>query len=848
MAVVSRKKTILILLLVLVLGIFLPPNINGARFKPRLAAALSAALGRPVRIGSVSFRLLPRPGFDLYDFAVGDDPAFNAEPLLQCGKVTADLRLTSLWEGRLEIANLKLQNTNDRIPPSLNLVYLNGHWNIESLLARAEQVPTAPTAKKRAEQRARFPYIEANAGRINLKIGPEKKPYALVDADFGFWLAAEDTWHLRLLGRPVRTDMNLSDTGRIKIEGDLRRASDWRQTPLQLQLFWNQGQLGQLSQLIVGRDKGWRGALDAKSEITGTLSDMHLTAQADLQDFRRYDINRGGMFALSTRCLGQYNQGSLGFNCSLPIESGGIRLSGNFSPTSPQNYDLSLIANRVPLSAIATFALHAKRTLPDDFSATGQFDAAFAFHSHDGTPPDWHGAGSTSPFMVRSSTASEPIQVTGIHFHMGVREAAKETLAPAAKGKSPKPPETTAARSLTLDPFSIQLGTATTLQAQGNLGAEDYLLAIKGIAPLQRILELGDITGFRSRVKNTTGTANLELNLHGRWANFAPAALGGTAHLENVIAAIPGLKERMLLPTADIHFSDSEAVLVTTAQFEHSPVAFTGSISNTVNCPLPTPCPLQFDLRADALTTADIAALLGFSHTGWRLPFLSTPEKFPDFRATGTISVANFTAGQLPLEKFMAHLDLGDRELALSHINARMADGVLQGDWHIAWAASPAHYSGTGSIAGVSVEQLPLAESASTLLASWISGKTNLTYSLDFSGTNGAEMFAGAQGHAKFTVANGISRALTLEPARPTRFQAFQGSCEINHQVLELLESKFKSDNRIYEISGTISLADKRAKLKVGNTAAQWEITGELEKPNVVAQRLTAQRVSTHSP
>src|SRR5882757_9863285 len=227
--VITRKRIIAAIAFLLLLGIFLPPQINGARFSKRLAAQLSSALGRQVKIGSVNFRLLPRPGFDLYDFEVLDDPAFSAEPLLMCGKVTADLRLTSLWQGRLEIANLKL--TDDVAPPSLNLVYARDHWNLESLLLRVEQVPTAPTAKRSAEQRSRFPYIEASGGRINLKLGPEKKPYALTNTDFAFWLAAEDTWHIRLEGHPVRTDMNLSDTGTVRVEGDVKRATNLRDMP-----------------------------------------------------------------------------------------------------------------------------------------------------------------------------------------------------------------------------------------------------------------------------------------------------------------------------------------------------------------------------------------------------------------------------------------------------------------------------------------------------------------------------------------------------------------------------------------------------------------------------------------
>jgi hypothetical protein len=847
MAVVTRKKTVLIFLLVLALGIFLPPNINGARFKPRLAAALSAALGRPVKIGSVSFRVLPRPGFDLYDFEVADDQTFSAEPLLSCGKVTADLRLTSLWQGRLEIANLKLQNATDRVQPSLNLVYLNGHWNVESLLARAEQVPTAPTAKKRAEQRARFPYIEADDGRINIKIGPVKKPYALMNTDFAFWLASEDIWHLRLQGRPMRTDMGLSDTGKIKVEGDLKRASDWQQTPVKLQLSWDDGQLGQLSKLALGHDKGWRGALYATAELTGTFVDMHLTAQASLQDFRRYDINRRGMFTLSARCLGEYGQGLLDFNCSLPVESGGIRLSGKFSPTSPTNYDVSLVANRVPLSAVATFARYAKRTVPDDLTASGQLDAAFAFHSHDNMPQEWHGTGSTSPFVVRSSVASDPIQVTGIHFHVGVAGILKETVSARARHKEAKPSPVIEGRSVTLDPFSIQLGTQATLQAQGSFRSADYLLAVKGTAPLERILDLGNVSGFQSRIKNATGTVNLDVSVNGPWANFAPAGLSGTAHLENVTAVIPGVKEPLLMPTADVHFSESEMVLITVAQFDHSPVTLTGSISNQIQCASETPCPLQFDLRADSLATQDVASLLGSSQTGWRLPFISPSDKLPDFRASGTISLATFSAGQLPLEKFIAHVEVGEHALVLDHINARIADGSVQGDWRIDWTTSPARYAGSGAVTGVSLEHLPLPDAASSLLASWITGKTNLEYSLELSGTGGEELLTSARGHAEFTMVNGLSRALTLESSRPTRLQNLQGRCEINHEVLELLESKFKAENRIYEISGTISLADKQAKLKVSNSATQWEITGALEKPNVVSQRLTAQQMSPNA-
>ena len=345
----TRKKIAAIVLVVLALCIFLPPNINGARFSKRLAATLSGALGREVKIGSVKYRLFPRPGFDLYDFQVMDDPAFSAEPLLICGKVTADLRLTSLWQGRLEIANLKL--TDDDAPPSLNLVYSGEHWNLESLLVRVEQVPTAPTARRRAEQRSRFPYIQASSGRINLKIGPEKKPYALTNTDFAFWLAAEDTWHVRLEGHPVRTDMNLNGTGTVRLEGDLKRSPSLRDMPVKLQVSWENAQLGQFSSLVLGQDKGWRGALDASAELAGPLAALHVTASADLSNFRRFDINRDAMPQLQTRCLGDYTSSILALKCTTPVGAGGLVITTHFAPGP--NYDVSLTATRVPLSMVA---------------------------------------------------------------------------------------------------------------------------------------------------------------------------------------------------------------------------------------------------------------------------------------------------------------------------------------------------------------------------------------------------------------------------------------------------------------------------------------------------------------
>jgi AsmA family/AsmA-like C-terminal region len=848
MALTRRTKIIIALVVVLLLGIFLPPNVNGTRFRERLAPALSAALGRDVKIGQVKYRLLPRPGFDVYDFQVADDRAFSAEPLLMCGKVTADLRLTSLWQGRLEIAKLKL--TDDAAPPSLNLVHANGHWNLESLLLRVGQVPSAPTAKRRAEQRPRFPYIEAIGGRINFKNGPEKKPYTLINTDFALWLASEDLWHIRLEGHPVRTDMNLNDTGTVKLDGDLRRSRELRDMPLKLNLSWEKTQLGQFSSLLLGNDRGWRGDLQGSAQLAGTLANLRITATAELSHFRRYDINRDNMPRLRTRCLGDVVHGALELKCDTPLETGGLLLTARWSATTLLDYDVSMVANHVPLSVLAKFARHARRTLPDDLTATGDFNAAFGFHSRNGVR-NWHGAGMISPFLLQSAVAEKPFPVSSIKFHIGPAETTAPFIARRGRRSVPSssPSATPQPDSLTIDSFSIQLGPSTTLEVQGKLDGAGYRVSARGMVPLERLTALGKASGFHAEDSNFTASAVVDLNVSGPWANFAPPRVRGTAHIQNLAAWIPGVTDRLLLTQADAQLTDSALVLNhINGQFEHSPIAFTGTISKAWGCESSPPCLLEFDLHSDSLALADVAGLLDVNDKGWSLPFLSdSSAKLPDIRAKGTLSVGQLTVGQLPLEKCTTQIEVREHTLLISYVAAKLGGGLADGEWRADWTSATPRYSGSGTLAGVALDHLapPNQEPLNLeLLASWIAGKADLKYSFHFEGKSPQEMLSSAAGRAEFTVGVGNSHSLLLEASKPLKFQSLQGAVELEKQTLKVLPSKFRAEARIYEMSGTVTLADKQAKLKVSNGGSRWEITGGLDRPQISAQPVTAQTSS----
>jgi hypothetical protein len=845
MAEITRRKFAVGIVVLLLLGVFLPPNINGVRFRDQLAGSLSNALGRAVRIGQVKYRVFPRPGFDVYDLQVMDDPAFSAEPLLTCGKVNADLRLTSLWHGRLEIANLKL--SDDSSPASLNLVYSKGHWNLESLLLRVEQVPTAPTARRSAEQRSRFPYIEATSGRINLKVGAEKTPFTVTNTDFAFWLASEDVWHLRMEGRPIRTDKNLNDTGLIKLEGDLRRSRALRDMPVKIEINWDKAQLGQFSNLVAGQDRGWRGGLSANLQLSGTPANLHINGNADLDGFRRYDINRNTMPHLHARCQGDYIRESMDMKCDMPLDPGGVLLTAKWASASPRDYDLSVVATRVPLSTLATMVRHARSKLPDDLTATGDLNAAFGFHSRNGIR-NWHGTGMTSAFQLRTSVSEKPFPVSPVRFHMGPVETGASFSN--KKSKQKELPASTS-DSLTIDTFSIQLGPSTTLDVQGTADATTYWVGAKGMVPLERLLVLGNATGFPSEIKDTTASAVVDLNIAGSWANFAPPKVRGTAHLQNLAAWIPGIKDRLILTEADAQISEIELVLAhINGQFEHTPITFTGTVNNSWTCAGAPPCPIEFDLHSDSLTISDLTSLLGSADKGWKFPFFSgSSSKLPDFRANGTFTANQLTAAQLPLEKFSAHVEFTDKALLVSRIAARLGGGSVDGEWRSEWSGATPHFAVSGKLTAVATDRIISSGPDFALATSWINGRTDAKYSFHFDGASMDDMLNSAAGHLEYVVANGSSRLLVLDGGKPLHFQSLQGAMDLEKQTLKILPSKFKADTRIYDLSGTVSLADKQARLKLNSNSSRWEITGALDKPEIAgppASSATTAAKTTH--
>src|SRR5215469_193004 len=410
----SKQRVVGAAALVLLALFMLRPG--ASRLKSRIILSLSAAVGHPADIGAVHIRLLPRPGFDLENLVVYEDSAFGAEPMLRASEVTADLRLTSLLRGRLEIARLDLAE------PSLNLVHnQSGEWNVETLLERTAHTPLAPTAKAKSEPRPGFPYIEATSARINFKQGQEKKPYALTNADFSLWQESENTWGVRLKAQPVRTDLNLNDTGQLLLSGTWQRATSLHDTPLQFRVEWSHAQLGQVSKLFTGNDQGWRGAILLDVKLTGTATDLQISSTASVDDFRRYDITAGRALRLRGSCDAAYNSVTQEFhevNCNAPIAKGFVTLKGSLGLSGSRRYWAAVTAQDIPAGALVALAQHSKKNLPDDLEAEGALQGRFSFRQDGSGRPksQFEGRGEIAGFRLSSASNKAGIEPQTVPF------------------------------------------------------------------------------------------------------------------------------------------------------------------------------------------------------------------------------------------------------------------------------------------------------------------------------------------------------------------------------------------------------------------------------------------------
>ena len=813
----SRRGVLVLVAALLLLLFFVRPGAE--RLRSRITNSISMAIGKPVEISSVKLRFLPQPGFDLQNFVVHDDPAFSAEPILRAQEVQATIRVRSLFRGRLEISRLNLTE------PSLNLVRdSQGSWNLSSFVERAAHIPVAPTSKAKSEPRPGFPYIEANGGRINFKLGQEKKPYVLTDADFAVWQESENAWGMRLKAQPMRTDFNLSDTGTLRVDGSWQRSATLGGTPVHFDLQWERAQLGQFTKLATGSDRGWRGGVQLSASLRGTPADLSITAQASIDDFRRYDIVGGDSLRLAAQCSGRYDSFQLRLSdlrCQSPVAAGSIEVAGSIAGwQAPRAYDLSFQLRDVPVAAAVILARHAKKDIPEDLVSAGKVNAEFQLR------PDpkglggaiWQGSGSVQGCRLVSKTAGSDLAFDRIPLAI-----------PRTKGN----PATGEAR-LEIGPMRVSLGATNPANVQAWFSRSGYGLQVQGDTRVKRLLQAARTFGIAVPQPNADGQARLDLQVAGAWAGFQRASATGNAQLSSVQAELGGVRAPLEIASAKVFLHEDDIV----AQDISAAVGGTnwqGSLSLPRHCADPSACALHFDFQSKEVTGEQIARI-----------FVTAPRQQPWYRflsaggtpkfylaglhAEGRLSASRLTIHQVAVAQVSAKVVWKDRRLQLNNIRGAVLGGTHAGEWKADFSGSIPQYTGSGSL-----QHVVLGQVAQAMRDAWVTGTGRATYQVTAAGSNLDEVLSSARASFQLEAHDtSLPHVLLTSSAGPLFARRFAGRLTFHDGKLEFAEAKLESVGGVYQLKGTASRGrslDFQLRRENGHG---FDVKGTLAAPRVV--------------
>ena len=842
----SKRRWIVAAVIVLLVFLFRP---GASRLKARIIASISSGVGRSVDIGSVRLRLLPRPGFDLKNLVVYDDPAFGAEPMLRASEVTATLRLTSLVRGRLEIARLDLTE------PSLNLVHgENGRWNLEALLERAARTPLAPTAKAKSEPRPAFPYIEATSARINFKNGQEKKPFVLTNADFSLWQESENAWGVRLEAQPVRTDLNLNDTGVLRVNGNWQRAPALRDTPLSFTLEWSRPQLGQITKLFTGNDQGWRGGIQLDATLAGTPAKLVISSAASIEDFHRYDITGGQPVRLAAHCAGLYSSVDHVFHdvvCTAPVGTGLITLRGETGLPGSHNHGLEVTAEDVPASAAIALAERVKKNLAADLTADGIVRGRLSYRQGPGSRLQFEGKGEVSQFRLASAANKSQVGPETVPFILAGGDNSESRVMRPVLRKSATGARVPEGPHFEFGPLPLGAGRAGAATARGWASRGGYGVLVAGEMEVSNALRMARMLGVPVLQSAAEGAAQLDFEIAGSWpewgtgmaSNFPGPQVTGTAKLRNVRFGIRGTAGPVEILAADMQLS-SDRVQVAKLNAKAAGTAWTGSLDLPRGCGTPGACEIHFNLNANQISLGELAEWVSPRPKArpWYRVLEASPQAGPSWlaslRASGRVAADRLQIGSVDATRVSAVVVLDHGMLAIPQLDADLLGGSHRGMWHADWSAKPALCGGSGLLTGVSLARL-----AQGTKDAWVAGTASANYKV--TGPCSADFWHSAEGALLFEVRDGVLPHFSLtEDASPLKIVRLSGEARLHAGEIETKDARLDSPSGRFQVSGTASLK-RELDLKLARAAngarTGYSITGTLAAPRVNALPPTEQ-------
>ncbi|HEV2275556.1 MAG TPA: AsmA family protein [Acidobacteriaceae bacterium] len=841
-------------LLLLILAVVLPPLVNIGRYQRIIAASISRSIGRPVSMSSVTLSLLPLPSFELSDFLVEEEPQFGAEPILRASSVVAYPRLSSLWRGKLEISRIHFDEA------SLNLVRRpDGSWNFSSILVQAARSPEAPTGQRRPGSAPRFPYIEATNSRINFKQGDEKKPLSFLDADLSVSLDNPDEWGLHFRAQPVRTDLalDLADSGVLRIDGTLHRAEFLNEMPLKLNVEWSSEPLGQLSRLLLGEDAGWRGNLDAESQITGSASLARIKTTLKVNGLHRSEFAPAqplDIFAVCNAFYDKPTESLESIDCASPAGGGNLQLTGSIRNIQAQRQsELALNIRRVSASAVLGGLQELRDGLGSGLRAVGAVDGQVRYAASGDDMPQISGKLGMSSLTLISAESEKSLLLSPVHLRFENRSTpapivsavTKKAAAQRKNSPLPSPP------ALLLEPIRLSLGAASPLTVDGRFTPAGFDLHLNGSGAVARLRGLskviswaggsaGGLGGASTVALGTSGAATLDLNVRGPWLlpvpdpehPVAPFTIVGSVALKNAELTTSFLAQPVKILSAQ-GLLGASAVTWTDVSIGLGSLQGEGTLEYPILCTVVRPCSGRFQLGASALDLGELQSALLASPKGELLQEILNridghPVAWPQL--SGVLQVGTLSAGKLVLHDAAGDLAISGNSLEIHSIDGRLLNGTMHLTGNMAMLKGVPRYALEVEVTGASPAAL-----AGLFAEHWGSGQADFSAQLAVSGLTAQDLARSASGTLHWNWSKGSLAAQTALPVSIQsllHFDSWSGDAAIGDATLSIDHSLLEHGREAIPLSGTISFS-RDMDLKSESEANPFSVTGTLEHPRV---------------
>jgi hypothetical protein len=740
---------LLALLLIGAAAWLIPSYFSAEPYRHRLQAGLERTLHRQVTFGRVSVRVLPRPGFVIENAVIQEDPAFGSEPFARVERIECNVRWQTVLGARLDFSRIQLQH------PNINLVRkAEGGWNVERLFliltaADFKDGGSGYNGPKAADLKdqgpvyngpAGLPDLEVEDGRVNFKIGENKKALAITDlrAQLSFD-PAHRYLQFRLVGSPVRTDLSLPTPGAVEVSGEWTPGRDFR-GPLNAMVQAREALVYDWAPLVTGRNTGLYGVVDAELRVTGPIRSLNFEGQGRLSELHRWDqIPPADSMPWTLAFRGQLDRDRgrvLLETIEASFADSHIHVSGaiDYSPSSPE-LDLVLALERSRLEDLTAVAGRVW-TWKGGFGIRGRVDGMLAIKGP-WSEPRYGGFVGARDVVLSTRSATFPVSEFAVRIDN---------------------------RGAHLAPVRITLAPRVALEAEGSLdrGTQSFpyelTLSCKA-APLRDVLNFGRALGMRTlQGWNAMGSGTASFRLTGSLRSPSRPALTGRAELRSARLVIPGFTEPINVPRASLLVSDDE-ITVDHLQAVLGTSVFSGRLEHQGD----RNSPWIFDLHTSHLDLEQGASwFAAFAHRNplplfQRLPGLGSfaaqrevaSNLFSSVKARGRFSAAKITFRNTGLDGFRANVQVMGRVVRLSNATFQTAGGQGQIMGRVDLTGSPAHLAADVSLSGVKVQTIaphlpPALRAAHGLLS--VNGHFETT------GLSEEEMLQNLEGHAAVVV------------------------------------------------------------------------------------------------